>query len=267
MSKIELRSDSTKLKPIHVLFIHGLGGDADNTWVERGSKEQLWPLWLLEDSDDLNIWTVEYSAPKLKFNGSGMGIPDHATNILEHILRMPGLSEGEIIFVCHSLGGLIAKQILRIANDRTSEAAAQEFLGRVSGVAFLATPHLGSDISSFASQLIPRLLMRFVLLKPSIVAASLNRNDPSLQDLNTWYRAWGANGNVRQLVLTERKRMYGVLAVVKPDSADPGLGAATVIPIEVNHENICKPVDKEDEIYKHIKGFITKKKEIIMRFG
>lgn len=262
MSEIKLRSDPAKLKNIHVLFIHGLGGDADNTWLERDSKEQSWPLWLLEDSDELNIWSIEYSAPKFKFNNSGMGIPDHATNILEHILKIPELSEGEIIFVCHSLGGLITKQILRIANDQTTKAAAQEFLGRISGVAFLATPHLGSDISSLGNQLIPRVMMRgLALLKPSIAAASLSRNDPYLRELNTWYRGWVSSRIIRHLVLTETESMYGVINVVKQDSADPGLDGVRAIPIEASHENICKPVNKEDDIYIQVKGFVTQKKK------
>jgi pimeloyl-ACP methyl ester carboxylesterase len=261
MSEIKLRSDPAKLKNIHVLFIHGLGGDADNTWLERDSKEQSWPLWLLEDSDELNIWSIEYSAPKFKFNNSGMGIPDHATNILEHILKITELSEGEIIFVSHSLGGLITKQILRIANDQTARAAAQEFLGRISGVAFLATPHLGSDISSLGNQLIPRVIMRgLALLKPSIAAASLSRNDPYLRELNTWYREWVSSRIIRHLVLTETESMYGVIDVVKQDSADPGLDGVRAIPIEASHENICKPVNKEDDIYIQVKGFVTQKK-------
>jgi pimeloyl-ACP methyl ester carboxylesterase len=261
MSEIKLRSDPTKLKNMHVLFIHGLGGDADNTWLQRDSKEQSWPLWLLEDSDDLNIWSIEYSAPKLKFNNSGMGIPDHATNILEHILKIPALSEGEIIFVCHSLGGLITKQILRIANDQTTRPSSQEFLGRVSGVAFLATPHLGSDISSLGNQLIPRLMMRsLALLKPSIAAASLSRNDPNLRELNTWYREWVSNRIIRHLVLTETESMYGFIDVVKQDSADPGLVSTRAIPIAANHENICKPKNKNDDIYIQVKGFINQKK-------
>lgn len=261
MSEIKLRSDPTKLKNIHVLFIHGLDGDADNTWLERGSKEHSWPLWLLEDSDELNIWSIEYSAPKFTFNNSGMGIPDHATNILEHILKIPELSEGEIIFVCHSLGGLITKQILRIANDQATRAATQEFLGRVSGVAFLATPHLGSDISSLGKRIIPRIMMRgLALLKPSIAAASLSRNDPNLRELNNWYREWVSGRNIRHLVLAETESMYGVIDVVKQDSADPGLDGVRAIPIAANHEDICKPVNKEDNIYIQVKGFLTQKK-------
>jgi pimeloyl-ACP methyl ester carboxylesterase len=261
MAKIVLRSNSDEIKDIHVVFLHGLGGDANSTWLKKGSKGEAWPIWLAEDNCDLNIWTVEYDAPKLKFNSSGMGIPDLAINIFEHILKVPELAEGEIIFVCHSLGGLITKQILRIANDQTNRVEVQQFLGRVSGVAFLGTPHLGADIANHGHNILAKGLLRCVTFQqPSIVAASLSRNDSNLRELNTWYRDWCQHKELRHLVLTETEKMYGILTVVKPDSADPGIPGVRTIPISVSHENICKPNDKNDEIYTHIKGFLSQKK-------
>ncbi|MBU77613.1 MAG: hypothetical protein CMK63_11520 [Pseudoalteromonadaceae bacterium] len=261
MAKIVLRSNHNEIKDVHVIFMHGLGGNAESTWLDRNTKQKAWPLWLMEDCDDLNIWTVEYDAPKLKFNSSGMGIPDLATNIFEHILKVPELAEGEIIFICHSLGGLITKQIMRLANDQIKREIAQQFVGRVTGVAFLGTPHLGADIASTGHNLASRALLRCLTLqKPSIVAASLSRNDPNLRELNTWYRDWCQHKVLRHLVLIETEKMYGTITVVKPDSADPGIAGIRAIPIAVSHENICKPNDKNDEIYTHIKEFVSQKK-------
>lgn len=128
----------------------------------------------MEDCDDLNIWTVEYDAPKLKFNSSGMGIPDLATNIFEHILKIPELAEGEVIFVCHSLGGLITKQILRLANDQNKREVAHQFIQKVTGVAFLGTPHLDSDIATHGHNIFAKGLLRCLTFQqPSIAAASL----------------------------------------------------------------------------------------------
>ncbi|GAD91216.1 hypothetical protein VHA01S_074_00070 [Vibrio halioticoli NBRC 102217] len=261
MAKIVLRTGSNEIKDIHVIFLHGLGGDANGTWLKKGSKDEAWPIWLAEDNFDLNIWTVEYDASKLKSDSSGMGIPDLAVNIFEHILKVPELAEGEIIFVCHSLGGLITKQILRIANDQTNRVEVQQFLGRVSGVAFLGTPHLGADIANHSDNIFAKILLRCLTFQqPSIVTASLSRNDPNLRELNTWYRDWCQHKEIRHLVLTETEKMYGIVTIVKPDSADPGITGVRPIPISVSHENICKPNDKNDEIYTHIKGFLSQKK-------
>jgi pimeloyl-ACP methyl ester carboxylesterase len=268
MSEIKLLSDPAKLKNTHVMFIHGLGGDATKTWSERGQNKEAWPQWLLEDTNDINIWSIGYSAPKFTFNDDGMGIEDHATNILEGILQIEELLEGEIIFICHSLGGLIVKQMIRIANEQVKRPKAQEFIGRVTGIAFLATPHLGSDLASLGKDLIPRVLMRsLALMKPSAATAALSRNDPSLRALNTWYREWASDSSIRHLVLIETESLYKVLKVVKPDSADPGLIDARPIPIAADHENICKPINKNDDIYIQVRGFITQKKKLNTRFG
>jgi pimeloyl-ACP methyl ester carboxylesterase len=260
MANLNLISDKENIGNTHIVFIHGLGGNENDTWTTRESKDDLWPLWLIDNNDSINIWSIGYSAPKFKFTDDGMGITDHATNIFERMIQTKELLNGEIIFICHSLGGLIVKQILRIANEQTQRHLAQEFIGRVSGVAFLATPHLGSDLSSFGNHLISRLFLRSLfLIKPSAATASLSRNDPNLRALNTWYREWASHKNIRHLILTENESLYG-LNIVKPDSADPGLPESRPIPIQANHIDICKPYDKDDDIYIQVKGFITQKK-------
>jgi pimeloyl-ACP methyl ester carboxylesterase len=261
MANLHLLSDSEKLGNTHIIFIHGLGGNETDTWSSRESKSGFWPLWLSEDNGDVNIWSIGYSAPKLTFTDEGMGLIDHATNIFERLLKTEELLEGEIIFICHSLGGLIVKQILRIANEQVKRAPAQEFIGRVSGVAFIATPHLGADIALLGNNPISRLLLRGVTtLSPSAATASLSRNDPNLRALNTWYREWSYHSYIRHLVLIETQKLYGLLQVVKPDSADPGFVEARPIPIQANHETICKPIDKSDDIYIQVNSFITQKK-------
>ncbi|QFI38802.1 hypothetical protein FR932_13545 [Moritella marina ATCC 15381] len=261
MAKIKLLSDSKKLANKHVIFVHGLGGDSDKTWLSRSAQKEAWPLWLIEDNEELNIWSIGYSAPKLKLTDGGMGLIDLASNIFERIIVTKELLEGELIFICHSLGGLIVKQIVRIANEQVKNNLAQEFIGRVSGIAFLATPHLGSDIALMANQPISSLLIRgFTTLGPSAATASLSRNDPNLRALNTWYREWSHHSNIRHLVLIETKKLYGILKVVKPDSADPGFVGTRPVPIKADHEQICKPIDKDDDVYVHVSNFIAQKK-------
>ena len=74
-----------------------------------------------------------------------MALQDRAVNVLECLLSSPGLCDGPVAFICHSLGGLIVKQLLLDLDrqkGRWPEAAA--LLDCVTRVVFVATPHTGS---------------------------------------------------------------------------------------------------------------------------
>nr|WP_244361150.1 alpha/beta hydrolase [Alteromonas sp. K632G] len=244
----------------HVVFIHGLGGHAETTWQSNNSEKVFWPLWLNEDISDCSIWAIGYEAPKFTFLDAGMGIQDKAQNILELLLAEQRLSKGEIILVGHSLGGLIIKQLLRLASDQSGREDAVGLVNRVTGVAFMGTPHTGADLAQKGNTLLGRALLRaftFLLLKPSAVTGSLGRNDPTLRELNTWYREWCHDKEIRHLVLVESKSLPIFGRIVKPDSSDPGLQVRPTS-IDAHHINISKPSSKQDEIYILLKRFVEK---------
>ncbi|MBF4432797.1 hypothetical protein EA848_25115, partial [Vibrio anguillarum] len=118
------------------------------------------------------------------------------------------------------------KQLLRLASDQSGREDAVGLVNRVTGVAFMGTPHTGADLAQKGNTLLGRVLLRsvtFLLLKPSAVTASLERNDPTLRELNTWYREWCHDKEIRHLVLVESKSLPILGRIVKPDSSDPGL--------------------------------------------
>ena len=78
-----MHGDSLSRK--HVLFIHGLGGDAETTWQSNNSKKVFWPKWLSEDIEGICIWSIGYEARMFSVRDSGMGLLDRAQNILENI--------------------------------------------------------------------------------------------------------------------------------------------------------------------------------------
>ncbi len=238
----------------HIIFVHGLGGDLYDTWRSVLDSQVYWPKWLAEDVEGLAVWTVGYEAAVSRWRGSAMHLTDRATNVLERILREPRLETGEITLVGHSLGGLIIKQLLRTADGfahRRDDAA--EFVKRVRRVAFLATPHSGSDLATWGDRL-------RVFIRPSAATACLVRNDPNLRDLNRWYRDWSAAQGVAHLILTESQPTSIAGLVVKPDSSDPGL-TSHPIPIDADHVTICKPGDRSSEVYLHVLNFIKRRLE------
>ncbi|MEJ1418924.1 MAG: HNH endonuclease [Candidatus Sedimenticola sp. (ex Thyasira tokunagai)] len=235
----------------HVILVHGLGGDPYDTWQSLRNPQECWPKWLAEDIEGLVVWTVGYEAAVSRWHGSAMHLIDRATNVLERILLEPKLQTGEIVLVGHSLGGLVIKQLIRTADSmmyQRHDAAA--FVKRVRRIAFLATPHSGSDLATWGDRL-------RVFIRPSAATASLVRNDPNLRELNFWYREWSAAHDVAHLILTESQPTHIVGLVVKPDSSDPGL-ASRPISIDADHITICKPKDHSSEIYLLIRDFITR---------
>lgn len=180
-----------------------------------------------------------------------MPIQDRADSILARVLAEPALSNGAITFIAHSLGGLVVKAILRNADrDAKSDERADSLLHRLKGVAFLGTPHQGSDQASLYAT-----LGKILVLRPAPALLSLVRNDAALRDLNTWYRSFVANAGYAHLVMREAQPTGLLGQIVKPDSADPGL-SVPCIPIDANHIDLTKPSSKLDQFYILIKDFI-----------
>ncbi|MCW3477687.1 hypothetical protein OL599_24310 [Rhodovastum sp. RN2-1] len=185
-----------------------------------------------------------------------MALPDRAANILPTLVNERRLSSGRLIFICHSLGGLVVKGVLRHADSLgPHDAAIADFLQRVGGVVFIGTPHAGSGLATIGNTF--RRLIR-----PREAAAGLSRNDPHLRSLNTWFRSYSATHELKVLVLTETKKtkLIGLISshVVPADSADPGLDPATrVIPLDEDHLSIVAPRDRTAEMYQHVREFVS----------
>jgi hypothetical protein len=96
-----------------VIFVPGLGGDPNATWRSDGD-ETFWPSWLVKDISKLEVFTLAYDASSSTWFGYAMGLPDRAASVLATLVANR-LDAKPLVFVCHSLGGLVIKQLLRIA--------------------------------------------------------------------------------------------------------------------------------------------------------
>ncbi|MHC2001806.1 esterase/lipase family protein [Methylobacterium sp. CM6241] len=249
----------------HVIFVHGLNGDKYKTWRSRGPIPEFWPDWLASDIPQSAVWSLGYPAASSWWKqGAAMALPDRAQSILPALADEPNLQSGNIIFVVHSLGGLVVKQILRLAESRAPyDSNVDAFLNRVRRIIFIGTPHAGSDLASLGNSI--KLLTR-----PRPTQAGLSRNDPHLRDLNAWFRSFADKNKLDALVLYETKQMplisipiLGVRLlrwqIVKPDSADPGLSPATrVIPLDEDHESIVSPQNRDTQVYGFVRDFIRR---------
>jgi Putative serine esterase (DUF676) len=182
-----------------------------------------------------------------------MPLQDRAVNVLEVLLSEPGLKSGPIAFICHSLGGLIVKQILldlQQQKDRRKEA--KNLLGRVTQVVFAATPHTGSRRATWLDRL------RFFAW-PSTIARTLVANDPALRNINVAYRGFAdeRRDHLQHRVFYETQGTPAGV-IVDEASADPGLPGDPPVPVDADHISIVKPLHRFSVLYARTRDFIAK---------
>lgn len=237
----------------NVIFVHGLGGHAYDTWRRKADNDSFWPLWLAEDVEGLAVYTLSYEAPPSNWLGTAMPLQDRAVNVLECLLGEPSLQNGPITFICHSLGGLIVKQIMLDMHQQKGyrhEAAA--LLDRITQVVFLATPHTGSRQGSWLDRL------QF-LAWPSSVTRMLVANDPTLRAINVSYRGLASERRdclQHRIFYETQGTPAGV--IVDEASADPGLPGLPPIPIDADHVKIVKPIDRSALQYSRTRDLVSR---------
>jgi uncharacterized protein YigE (DUF2233 family) len=219
-------------------------------WRSPGISDFFWPASLAAEIKGLNVYSLSYPAAASRWLGKAMPLEDRAVNVLECLLSEPGLSQGSISFICHSLGGLVVKQVIRVASDRNErDARAAELLNRVNKIVFIATPHSGSYKATWLDWL-------RVLVWPSTATQSLVANNPMLRSLNVWYRNSARARSIRHLVFYETQRTAAG-TIVDPGSVDPGLYGVDPVPLDADHISICKPSNQTSILYSRVRDFIA----------
>ncbi|MEQ8971358.1 MAG: TIR domain-containing protein [Coleofasciculus sp. C1-SOL-03] len=227
-----------------VIFIHGLGGNAWSTWhPQELYDDNFWLTWLGTDLLDIGIWSFGYAAEPFKWKGATMPLFDQASNLLDW-LEICDIGQRPLIFITHSLGGLVVKAMLRSAQT----FGKQSIIEQTKGIVFLATPHTGSHLA----QLIDNI---GILARSTVSVEELKAHAHQLRELNEWYRENVRHLGIQTKVYYETKPIHGIL-VVDPDSANPGIEGVKPVAIADNHIGICKPNSKENQIYLGVKKFI-----------
>lgn len=234
---------------LDVVFVHGLDGDARSSWSAK-RKDSFWPGWLAQDVAGAAVWSLDYDAASSRWLGHAMPIQDRAINLLAN-LENHDIGERPLCFVTHSMGGLVVKEMLLHAAE--GRAGYTEFATATRGVVFLATPHIGSDI---AMKAIVKALAIVYRTSPAVDA--LERNSAHLRQLNDRYRDWATqtDAQIEHKVFYETRPTRGV-QVVDAGSANPGLPGRRPIPVDANHIDIAKPIDRAKLVYGQVKRFIT----------
>jgi hypothetical protein len=225
---------------IDVIFVHGLGGDPFTTWqAEPGAR--FWPRWLAEEFPNINFYTVGYDSQLLAgvFVGSGASIIDRATILLDLLMSRP-IKARAVVFIVHSLGGLIVKQMLRRCHDAANPSY-KAFLGSVKAVSFLGTPHQGAQLANSVCAAVGLFLSKNV--------KELSFGHEPLNNLNEWFRNWAGGSSISVRSYYEVHKTKGVTIVDKV-TANPYVLGCDPVALEFDHIGMCKPPSREAHIYR-----------------
>ncbi|KAF6116071.1 serine active site containing 1 [Phyllostomus discolor] len=119
------------------------------------------------------------------------------------------------------------------------------------GIIFYSVPHHGSHLAEYSVN------VRYLLF-PSLEVKELSKDSPALKVLQDDFLRFAKDKNFQVLNFVETlPTSIGSmiqLQVVPAESADLGIGE--LIPVDVNHLNICKPQKKDAFLYQRTLQFI-----------
>jgi hypothetical protein len=262
---------------IDVIFVHGLRGGPYKTWrmtedktstksglvekidQEAGKTGTFWPgEWLSTDFPKARLFTLKYKTNLTQWSGASLPLQEVSSMLLEKLVAA-GIGDRPVVFVTHSMGGLVVKQMLYQAKKQNIE----NFLKNTVGIVFYSCPHFGSKLADMPWRM-------GLVLRPAPSIGELRSGSPRLVELNDYIRHLYKKGRLDVLSFCETKLTpivegYGGWAfrveIVPLESAYPGFGELVVLE-STDHINSCKPLSQNDPSYTETLEFLRKLKKL-----
>ncbi|KAJ4701793.1 alpha/beta-Hydrolases superfamily protein [Melia azedarach] len=272
----ESQNSSQSVAPqLDIVFVHGMRGGPYKTWrisenkystksglvekidQEAGKLGTFWPgEWLSADFPHARLFTLKYKTNLTLWSGASLPLQEVSTMLLEKLVAA-GIGNRPVVFVTHSMGGLVVKQMLHKAKAENID----NFVNNTVGIVFYSCPHFGSKLADMPWRM-------GLVLRPAPTIGELRSGSPRLVELNDYIRHLHKKGMLEVLSFCETKvtpivEGYGGWAfrmeIVPIESAYPGFGELVVLE-STDHINSCKPVSRTDPSYTEILEFLRKLK-------
>ncbi|KAL8881152.1 MAG: hypothetical protein Q9198_001587 [Flavoplaca austrocitrina] len=244
---------------IDLIFVHGLGGSAFKTWSWNRDIDYFWPVWLSHDPHlaSSRILTFGYNAT-LKGPSSNLNITEFAKDLLLRMLTFsggavpsPAIGTNPIIFVAHSMGGLIIKKAFILAR---SDEKYSKIVSQVHGMLFLSTPHKGSNYAHTLNNILnaaPSSALK-------IYVSELELNSTSLQDINELFRTMCGDLTLVSFYESLKTNIGPGIKrfIVEKDSGMLGYPQETSSSLNADHHTVCKYKTLEDPNYIDVRDML-----------
>ncbi|KAK6359321.1 hypothetical protein TWF696_000482 [Orbilia brochopaga] len=246
-----------------IIILHGLNGGPAKTW--RHPDGHIWfadflPADIADPDSWTNarIWTYGYDADTA-FSSTSSTALDFARNLLYKVNRIrEGYEHHKIIWVCHSLGGIVVKTALVEAYLIQDY---QPILAQTIGIIFLGTPHNGSSMASVAeigAKIAGVVLPDAIMPKNRSLIKSLRKDSSRL--FETAGRFANICGAMKIYSMYESMPTVGGVKVVERESAVLNLGKIeTQVMLDgTNHRTMCRYQGPTDQNYLAVLDAIKK---------
>lgn len=246
-----------------IIFVHGLLGTVFRTWrqasweVNSPEYTTCWPRdWMGKDLEHARILGVNYPTFLSEWRIQcpvKITLESRAEYILDKLMKAD-VGSRPIIWVCHSMGGLLVKQLLSTADSKSST---RKIATNTRGLVFYSVPHRGSNMAKLSDRTKAMLL-------PSTEVIELERGSPVLAEIHEKFLTLVNKYAIDCISFGEKlpshigtARFKMTTHLVTKDSADPGMGE--FYELETNHFNICKPDCRTAPNYQLVLDFIKRK--------
>ncbi|KAG0632485.1 hypothetical protein M758_1G331900 [Ceratodon purpureus] len=254
------------LPNVDVVFIHGLqDGDYKEaywkTWTVGNNDTECWPMkFLRADFPNARILSVCYDSSASMTSDTGrLDLYAAAETLASQLVENPGnvgQNSCPVVFVCHSLGGLVAKKIVLHASEQHRyDPKFKNFLQNIRGFHYYSTPHLGSHLADLA------LALPYWKKKGKVVPVlttinnelgRLNETFGKLEDGPEYRDKW-VSAAIGEKNKTNLRYGFNKL-VVREASAHANMNFYNFA--DADHFGVCKPDSTNSSSYISLKNFI-----------
>jgi pimeloyl-ACP methyl ester carboxylesterase len=231
-----------------VVFVHGILSTSEGAWIN--SKGVSWPSMLLADEDlkDIGIGVFTYRAD---WKSRTYSIGDAADSLREFANAAGLWALQPIIFVCHSMGGIVVRRFLVANQVKLIDSKCKLALF------FIASPSVGSRDAN-------RVLWLSQKMR-NVQAQALRSAEDNvwLNDLDKDFMNLKASGRVpivgKELIEDEPvaiKKLFGMWTQVVPSFSAARYFPDSLKIAGTDHSTICKPESSKSEQYVALKLLI-----------
>jgi hypothetical protein len=290
---------------VDVVFFHGLGGHYEKTWTNTDTK-LFWPKALHKVMPNLRVWALQYPSVIACWTKSGVDAIGDTVSIAREVraricdLGLMNAGGKPCVWVCHSLGGLVAKHVL-LQNQNVNDAEGKLQDTLLKGIMFLGTPHRGSGAADLGQGFVltakavlgvgERAIKGYLSALSGLPISALpnmsgklghltkliedleNRND-QLWSLDSHFSTyfterWSKGNELFASVVCEGIPMeLPPMTIVDKRSADPELRvtssgeAVTPRVLSLDHAQLAKPRSEDSALFLALKGLLARLPEL-----